>query len=78
MNIEQRLIADWRWVLTHSWTVRLLLLSAALDGLALILPLYTDAIPKNAFALLSGVTTVAAIVARFALQQRTAGDNGAA
>lgn len=70
MTLKQRLIADWQWVLKHSWSVRLMLLSAALSGAEVILPLFSDGMPKHLFAVLSFLTVVAAAIARFALQNR--------
>ncbi len=76
MNLKQRLIADWQWVLQHSWTVRLMLLAAALSGFEVVLPLFSDNIPPGFFAILSFLTTAAALVARFALQTRTGSSDG--
>lgn len=72
MNLKQRLIADWRWVLTHSWSVRLLVLSAALSGGEVLLPLLVDHVPHHLFMILTPTVTMAALIARFTLQNRQA------
>ena len=76
MNLKQRLIADWHWVLTHTWAVRLMALAAVLSGAEVVLPLYSDVIPRGTFAVLSMLTTVAAFVARFAAQERAKEPDG--
>lgn len=74
MNLKQHLIADWHWVLTHSWTARLLALAAVLSGAEVIIPLYSDYIPTIWFASVSFSVTAAAFVARFVLQHRMGSD----
>lgn len=70
MNITP--IANWRAVLKHAWSVRLMLGAALLSGIEVLLPLlagFVD-IPAGIFALLSFGFTVAAFVARFAVQKQ--------
>lgn len=66
------LIANWRAVLKHAWSVRLLLLAAVLSGLEVALPFLDGLLPisPGVFALLSFGATVGAFVARFVAQQR--------
>lgn len=65
-----RLIEDWKHVLKHAWSIRLVLLAALLSGLEVILPMFSDVIPRNVFALLSLLVTVAAFIARITAQPR--------
>lgn len=70
MDLKTRLIADWRWVLRRSWSVRFIALAAALSGFETLLPLLSDRISHGPFAILSFVATSAAFVARIVAQQR--------
>ena len=65
-----RLIEGWKHVLKHAWSIRLVLLAALLSGLEVILPMFSDVIPRNVFALLSLLVTVAAFIARITAQPR--------
>ncbi len=68
-----KLIDDWRRVLRRAWSIRLTLLSAALGGVELALPLFSDAVPRNTFAALSVAVAVAAAGARLVAQDKTMG-----
>lgn len=65
-----RLIRDWQRVLRYGWSLRLILLAALLSGAEVILPLFSDAIPRNLFALLSMFVTVGAFIARLTAQPK--------
>ena len=58
------LIPDWRKVLRKAWSVRLALLAAALGGVEIALPLFSDAVPRHVFLGLSVLVTMGAAVAR--------------
>lgn len=64
------LVANWRRVLRHAWSVRLMLLAALLSGAEIALPLLEGVlpVPPLTFAALSGLTTAAALIARFVAQ----------
>lgn len=61
-------IANWRRVLKHAWSVRLMILAALLSGGEAALPLLDLPIPAGLFAILTLLVTVAAFVARFVVQ----------
>lgn len=70
-----RLIDDWQWVVTKAWSVRLLLIAAVLSGLEVTIQVViafsiTPPIPPGIFAVLSGLVTIAALIARFVAQIR--------
>ncbi|MVA98834.1 hypothetical protein GN330_16425 [Nitratireductor sp. CAU 1489] len=69
------LVANWRRVLRHAWSVRLMLLAALLSGAEIALPLLQGVlpVPPLTFAALSGLTTAAALIARF-IAQDTVGE----
>jgi len=66
-----RLLADWKWVVTKAWSSRLLMVAAGLSGIEAVLSVYVDnpPIPREAFALLIFLVTVAALVARTIAQR---------
>lgn len=65
------LVHNWRRVLKHAWSVRLMILAATLSGLEVALPLingYVDVSP-GIFAALSGLTVAGAFMARLLVQK---------
>ena len=50
--------------------MRLALLSAALSGLEVILPLFVDSMPRNVFAVLAFCTAIGATIARIMAQPK--------
>lgn len=64
------LVSNWRAVLKHAWSIRLMILAALLSGAEVGLPLIdgTFDIQPGVFATLSAVTTAAAFVARLIAQ----------
>ena len=65
-----RLIEDWWKVLRYGWSIRLIILAGLLSGAEVILPMFGESIPRNLFALLSMLVTVAAFVARLTAQPK--------
>lgn len=70
------LIPEWRKVLRKAWSVRLALLAAALGGVEIALPLFSDAVPRHVFLGLSVLVTMGAAVARIVAQPKMWGDRG--
>lgn len=66
-----KLVSDWRRVLRHAWSIRLLLAAALLSGLEVVLPYLGDIfpIPTGAFATLTFIVTVVAFVMRLKSQK---------
>jgi len=66
------LIANWRAVLRHAWSVKLILIAALLSGAEVALPLLGDWLPisQGGFALCAFLVSVGALLARFAVQRR--------
>lgn len=64
-------IANWRAVLKHAWSVRLMLIAALASGIEVALPLLDGVlpVPPSLFALLCLAATVGAFVARFVAQK---------
>jgi hypothetical protein len=63
-----KLIDDWRKTWLKFWSVRLILLSAALDGVAAAVPYMSDTMNPKTFMVASVVTALAAAVARIVQQ----------
>ena len=61
---------NWRYLLRKSWAVRWIALAGLLSGVEVVLPLFSDAMPRNVFALLSLVATISAVVARLMVQPK--------
>lgn len=64
------LIQDWPRIIRKAWSFRLAILAAALGGLEMALPLFSDAVPRHVFLGLSILTTVGAAVARIVAQPK--------
>lgn len=69
-----RIVDNWRAVLRHAWSVRLMVLAAILTGMEAAVP-YLDwlPIPRGLFALGSALVSAGAIYARFVLQRPISG-----
>lgn len=63
------IIEDWKRVLKHAWSVRLTLISSVFSGAEVILPWYTDSVPRGRMALLSMVVAIGAGVSRLLAQK---------
>jgi hypothetical protein len=70
--IERRLVRNWRKVLRHSWSVRLLGLAFAFSAAEVALPYLQSVLPLSAgwFGAVSGLATGAAFVARLLAQKQ--------
>ncbi len=66
-----KLVSDWRRVLRYAWSIRLLLAAALLSGLEVVLPYLGDVfpIPTGAFAAITFIVTVLALVMRIISQK---------
>ncbi|MER9176298.1 hypothetical protein NKH72_22220 [Mesorhizobium sp. M0955] len=70
---------EWRKIMRHAWSVRLLILAAFLTGLETILP-YLGVIiplPPGLAALFSFLVVFSALIARFVAQKKLSGDDDA-
>lgn len=60
---------NWKEILRRSWSLRFIILAGILSGLEVILPFFSEDIPKNIFAVLSFVAVAAAFIARLVAQR---------
>ncbi len=70
-----KLVDEWQWIARKAWSVRLLALAAILSGAEVTIQVMTGfavkpPMPPGIFAVLSGLVTVAALIARFVAQTR--------
>lgn len=71
-----RLVPNWRAVLRHAWSIRLILIAGLLSGIEVALPLLDGVIdvPRQTLALACFVVTMAALIARFIAQKSVSGE----
>lgn len=62
-------LANWEEILKKAWSVRLMILAGLLSGVEVVLPFFSDAIPRGPFAVLSFFAVAAAFVARMVVQK---------
>lgn len=63
------LIKNWRKVAKKAWSVRLMYVASILTGCEAVLPLVGNFVPQGVFALTTFVVVMAALLARFLVQQ---------
>lgn len=70
-----RLIPNWRKVLRHAWSVRLIVLAGVLTGCEAILPVVPNLVQvqPGVFAALTFAVVMLALVSRFIAQQKISG-----
>lgn len=66
-------VTNWREVLRHAWSIRLILLAALLSGLEAVLP-FLGWIPHGPLAILSFFVISGAFIARLVAQSTISGD----
>jgi hypothetical protein len=66
-----KVLWDWRRILLRAWSIRLILLAGLFSGLEVAFAVFADnpPIPRGTFASLSGLTTMAAFIARVIAQK---------
>ncbi len=69
------LVHNWRDLIRHAWSLRLIVVAGLLSGAEIVLPLLQDflPIPHGIFAGLSFLTVAAAFVARLLAQKSISG-----
>lgn len=70
-----KLVWNWKRVLKHAWSIRLIVAAGALSGAEILLPLIREvvAIPPGVFAVLSFLATAGAFIARLVAQESVSG-----
>lgn len=70
-----KLITNWQQIIKKAWSVRLLVVAAALSGAEVALPFFADSFPRGPFAALSFLAVASAFVARLVAQKEFADEN---
>ena len=65
---------DWRDILRKAWSIRLMILAGVLSGIEVVLPFFSEALPRGVFAVMSLLATSGAFVSRL-LAQRNMNDD---
>lgn len=60
---------NWKDILKKAWSIRFIILAGILSGCEVILPLFSEAIPRHLFAVLSFFAVAAAFVSRIVAQK---------
>ena len=71
-----KLNPEWRKILRHAWSIRLLIVAGVLSAAEVALPLIQGIlpVPTGVFAALSGLATAGAFVTRLLAQKQFGGD----
>lgn len=64
-----KLYDNWKEIMRRSWSLRFIILAGILSGIEVVLPFFSDDIPRNLFAVLSFLAVAAAFVARLVAQR---------
>jgi hypothetical protein len=64
-----KLYANWREILRKAWTIKFGVLATMFALMQVIVPIYVDSLPRDLFAILTGVSTLGVIVARLVWQK---------
>lgn len=67
-----KLLTNWKRILKRAWSIRLLILAGVLSGIEVVLPFFSDSIPRGPFAVLSFLAVGGAFVARLVAQKEMA------
>jgi Kef-type K+ transport system membrane component KefB len=68
---------DWKDILKKAWSIRLIVLAGLLSGMELILPLFSEDLPRGVFAVMSLLATSGAFVSRLLVQRNMNDDQPA-
>ena len=64
-----KLLENWADIIKKAWSMRLMVLAALLSGVEIVLPLFSEALPRGLFAVLSFFAVAGAFVARLVAQK---------
>lgn len=63
------LLQDWKRIVRKAWSMRLMYLAGLLSALEVVLPLFSDAVPRGLFVSLNLLVIPGAMVARVVAQK---------
>lgn len=62
------LVQNWRAVLKHAWSIKLITVAGLLSGAEVLVPLLQEQVPRGIFAALAAATAAGAFIARIMAQ----------
>jgi len=64
-----KLVSDWKRVLRHAWSIRLIIIAGLFSGVEIAMPYLEASFPPGIFAGLSALATGGAFVSRIVAQK---------
>ena len=64
-----RLDTEWKRIVRHAWSIRFIVIAGLLSGAEIVLPMFSDVIPRNIFAGLSILAVIAGLYSRLVYQR---------
>ena len=68
MTVPLHLLPDWRHVLRRAWSVRLSIVAAIFTAAEVVVPIFSDVLPRDLFVLLAFSASIGAAIARLVAQ----------
>ncbi len=63
-----RLYDNWKIIVKEAWSLRFMELAIVCEVAQVVLPMYTDIIPRNAFSALIGLAVIGSYISRLVYQ----------
>jgi hypothetical protein len=64
-----KLADDWKVILKKAWSIRLIVLAGVLSAIEVVLPFFSNDIPRGPFAVMSFMAVSGAFIARLVAQK---------
>jgi hypothetical protein len=64
-----RLLSNWKQLIKKAWSIRLMVLAGILSSVEVLLPFFSDSIPRGWFALFTLLAVTGAFVTRLLAQK---------
>jgi predicted benzoate:H+ symporter BenE len=64
-----KIIPRWKKTLRYAWSIRLAILAGLFSACEIVLPLFSDSLPRGLMAMLSGFAAMGAVISRFIVQK---------
>jgi len=65
---QMHLLPDWKRILKRAWSVRFSVLAACFTAAEIVVPVFSDILPRGVFVLLAFAASIGAAVARIVAQ----------
>ena len=64
-----KLYPNWKTIIRKGWSIRFMLIAGLLSGAEVVLPVFSDSLPRNTFAILSFLAVGGAFISRLIAQE---------